>query len=82
LVSSASSNWVRDTAKKVPLAPFNGTVGRDGGARQFFRERDSTTFVRWNSFFTNPPLWHHRTQLRDRVSRSSDRGLWRFTDKR
>jgi taurine--2-oxoglutarate transaminase len=47
---------VRDRNTMEPLAPFNGTspamiaLGRD------LRSRGLYTFVRWNSFFTNPPL--------------------------
>ena len=36
---------------------------RDAGARQFFREKGLYTFVRWNNFFTNPPLCITEEQL-------------------
>jgi taurine---2-oxoglutarate transaminase len=47
---------VRDKVKKVPLAPFNGTSDEMAALGKFFREEGLYTFVRWNTFFTNPPL--------------------------
>ena len=47
---------VRDKAKKVPLAPFNGTSEEMQALSKFFRQEGLYTFVRWNTFFTNPPL--------------------------
>jgi len=32
---------------------------------RFFREEGLYTFVRWNTFFTNPPLCISEAQLRD-----------------
>jgi taurine--2-oxoglutarate transaminase len=32
---------------------------------RFFREEGLYTFVRWNTFFTNPPLCITEVQLRD-----------------
>jgi len=56
---------VRDRAKKVPLAPFNGTSDEMAALGRFFREEGLYTFVRWNTFFTNPPLCITEVQLRD-----------------
>jgi taurine--2-oxoglutarate transaminase len=47
---------VRDPATREPLAPFNGTSPEMAALGRFFREHGLYTFVRWNSFFTNPPL--------------------------
>jgi taurine---2-oxoglutarate transaminase len=70
---------VRDKAKKVPLAPFNGTSDEMAALGRFFREEGLYTFVRWNSFFTNPPLCITEAQLRDAFA-IIDRGL-EITDK-
>src|SRR5437762_7803484 len=56
---------VRDRARKVPLAPFNGTSEEMAALGRFFREEGLYTFVRWNTFFTNPPLCITEVQLRD-----------------
>ena len=39
-----------------PLAPFNGTSPAMTQLGKFFRQEGLYTFVRWNTFFTNPPL--------------------------
>jgi taurine--2-oxoglutarate transaminase len=65
---------VRDKAKKVPLAPFNGTSDEMAALGRFFREEGLYTFVRWNTFFTNPPLCITEAQLRDAFA-VIDRGL-------
>src|SRR3954465_8262796 len=65
---------VRDKAKKVPLAPFNGTSEEMVALGKFFRQEGLYTFVRWNTFFTNPPLCIDETQLRDAFA-IIDRGL-------
>ena len=56
---------VRDRARKVPLAPFNGTSDEMQALSRFFRQEGLYTFVRWNTFFTNPPLCITEAQLRD-----------------
>src|SRR5207253_8641450 len=56
---------VRDRAKKVPLAPFNGTSEPMQALGKFFREQGLYTFVRWNTFFTNPPLRITEVELRE-----------------
>src|SRR3954469_25450952 len=65
---------VRDKAKKVPLAPFNGASEEMVALGKFFRQEGLYTFVRWNTFFTNPPLCIDETQLRDAFA-IIDRGL-------
>lgn len=39
-----------------PLAPFNGSSPEMQALGKFFRAEGLYTFVRWNTFFTNPPL--------------------------
>jgi len=70
---------VRDRAKKVPLAPFNGTSDEMAALGRFFRQEGLYTFVRWNTFFTNPPLCITETELREAFA-IIDRGL-DITDK-
>ncbi|HEY1911172.1 MAG TPA: aminotransferase class III-fold pyridoxal phosphate-dependent enzyme [Vicinamibacterales bacterium] len=70
---------VRDKAKRVPLAPFNGTSEEMAALGRFFRQEGLYTFVRWNTFFTNPPLCINEEQLRDAFA-IIDRGL-DITDK-
>jgi taurine---2-oxoglutarate transaminase len=70
---------VRDKAKKVPLAPFNGTSEEMAALGRFFRQEGLYTFVRWNTFFTNPPLCITEEQLREAFA-IIDRGL-DITDK-
>jgi taurine--2-oxoglutarate transaminase len=70
---------VRDRAKKVPMAPFNGTSDEMVALGKFFRQEGLYTFVRWNTFFTNPPLCITEEQLREAFA-IIDRGL-EITDK-
>jgi taurine--2-oxoglutarate transaminase len=65
---------VRDTAKQVPLAPFNGSSEEMAALGKFFRQEGLYTFVRWNTFFTNPPLCITEAQLREAFA-IIDRGL-------
>ena len=65
---------VRDKDKKVPLAPFNGTSDEMAALGKFFREEGLYTFVRWNTFFTNPPLCITEAQMREAFA-IIDRGL-------
>ena len=65
---------VRDRAKKVPLAPFNGTSEEMAALGKFFRQEGLYTFVRWNTFFTNPPLCITEAELREAFA-IIDRGL-------
>jgi taurine--2-oxoglutarate transaminase len=65
---------VRDRAKKTPLAPFNGTSDEMAALGKFFRQEGLYTFVRWNSFFTNPPLCITEPEMREAFG-IIDRGL-------
>ncbi len=47
---------VRDRETMEPMAPFNGTSDEMVALGKRFREEGLYTFVRWNYFFTNPPL--------------------------
>jgi taurine--2-oxoglutarate transaminase len=47
---------VRDRQTFEPMAPFNGTSAEMQALGRYFREHGLYTFVRWNGFFTNPPL--------------------------
>src|ERR1700730_5911181 len=47
---------VRSTETLEPMAPFNGTSPEMQALVKFFRQEGLYTFVRWNTFFTNPPL--------------------------
>jgi taurine---2-oxoglutarate transaminase len=47
---------VRNRAAYEPMAPFNGTSDEMGALGRKLRERGLYTFVRWNTFFANPPL--------------------------
>ena len=65
---------VRDKARKTPMAPFNGTSDEMAALGKFFRQEGLYTFVRWNTFFTNPPLCITEEHLRDAFA-IIDRGL-------
>jgi taurine--2-oxoglutarate transaminase len=65
---------VRDKANKMPLAPFNGTSDEMAALGKFFRQEGLYTFVRWNTFFTNPPLCITEAELREAFA-IIDRGL-------
>jgi taurine--2-oxoglutarate transaminase len=56
---------VRDRARFEPMAPYNGTSEEMAALGRFFRERGLYTFVRWNGFFTNPPLCISEADLRE-----------------
>jgi taurine--2-oxoglutarate transaminase len=56
---------VRDRRSRTPMAPFNGTSDEMAALARFFREQGLYTFVRWNTFFTNPPLCITEEQLRE-----------------
>jgi taurine--2-oxoglutarate transaminase len=55
---------VKDRQTMEPLAPFNGTSEPMTRLSALFREHGLYTFVRWNSFFTNPPLCISEDELR------------------
>ncbi len=65
---------VRDRSTRVPLAPFNGTSPEMAALARFFRQEGLYTVVRWNTFFTNPPLCITESELREGFA-IIDRGL-------
>ncbi len=70
---------IRNRKTRQPMAPFNGTSDEMAALGRFFREQGLYTFVRWNTFFTNPPLCINEQQLREAFA-IIDRGL-EITDK-
>jgi taurine--2-oxoglutarate transaminase len=56
---------VRNRQTREPLAPFNGTSPEMVALGKFFRDNGLYTFVRWNYFFTNPPLSITEEELRE-----------------
>jgi taurine--2-oxoglutarate transaminase len=65
---------VRNPTTREPLAPFNGTSPEMTALATFFRENGLFTIVRWNYFFTNPPLCISEDELREAMA-IVDRGL-------
>jgi taurine---2-oxoglutarate transaminase len=70
---------VRDRTRREPMAPFNGTSPEMQALGKFFRQEGLYTLVRWNTFFTNPPLCITEAELREAFA-IIDRGL-DITDK-
>ena len=65
---------VRNRKTREPMAPFNGSSEEMKALGRFFLEQGLYTFVRWNSFFTNPPLCISENELREGFA-IIDRGL-------
>jgi taurine--2-oxoglutarate transaminase len=65
---------IRDRKTREPLAPFNGTSEEMAALGKFFRQEGLYTMVRWNTFFTNPPLTITEAELREAFG-IIDRGL-------
>jgi taurine--2-oxoglutarate transaminase len=55
----------RNRATREPIAPFAGTSPEMAALGKFFRQEGLFTFVRWNYFFTNPPLTITEAELRE-----------------
>jgi len=55
---------VKDRTSMEPLAPFNGTSDAMKRLSKFFRDEGLYTFVRWHTFFTNPPLCVTEEEMR------------------
>jgi taurine---2-oxoglutarate transaminase len=70
---------VKDRKTMEPLAPFNGTSPEMQALGKFFREEGLYTFVRWNGFFTNPPLTITEAEMAEAFA-IIDKGL-HITDK-
>jgi taurine--2-oxoglutarate transaminase len=56
---------IRNRATREPMAPFNGTSPEMTALGKFFRQEGLYTLVRWNYFFTNPPLTITEAELRE-----------------
>ncbi|MCM3872201.1 MAG: aminotransferase class III-fold pyridoxal phosphate-dependent enzyme [Pyrinomonadaceae bacterium] len=56
---------VRNRETLEPMAPFNGTSPEMQALGKFFRAEGLYTFVRWNTFFTNPPLCITESEMRE-----------------
>ena len=56
---------IRSRRTREPLAPFNGTSDEMAALGKFFRQEGLYTFVRWNTFFTNPPLCINEKEMRE-----------------
>jgi taurine--2-oxoglutarate transaminase len=65
---------VRNRETLEPLAPFNGTSPEMQALGKYFRQEGLYTFVRWNTFFTNPPLCITEDELREAFA-IIDKGL-------
>ena len=56
---------VRNRETRQPMAPFNGASPEMTALGRYFRQEGLYTFVRWNYFFTNPPLSITEAELRE-----------------
>jgi taurine--2-oxoglutarate transaminase len=72
---------VRSREPFEPMTPYNGTSDEMAAVGRFFRENGLYTFLRWNYFFTNPPLVISEDELRqgfeiiDRALEITDRAV-------
>jgi taurine--2-oxoglutarate transaminase len=57
-----------------PMTSYNGSSDEMDALGRFFRDQGLYTFVRWNTFFTNPPLIITEAQLDEGLA-IIDRGL-------
>ncbi len=65
---------VRNPKTREPMAPFNGSSPEMQALGKHFRQEGLYTIVRWNTFFTNPPLCITEEQLREAFA-IIDKGL-------
>jgi taurine--2-oxoglutarate transaminase len=70
---------IRNRATREPMAPYNGTSPEMAALHKFFRAEGLYTLVRWNSFYTNPPLTITEAELHEAFA-IIDKGLYE-TDK-
>ncbi len=56
---------VRSRQTMEPLAPFNSSSPEMLELGKYFRQEGLYTFVRWNTFFANPPLCITEAELRE-----------------
>jgi taurine---2-oxoglutarate transaminase len=66
---------VRNRQTLEPMAPFNGTSPEMQALGRYFRNEGLYTFVRWNTFFTNPPLCITEAELHEAFG-IIDKGLY------
>jgi len=65
---------VRNPETREPMAPFNGTSPEMQALGRYLRQEGLYTFVRWNTFFTNPPLCITEAEMREAFA-IIDKGL-------
>jgi taurine--2-oxoglutarate transaminase len=65
---------VRNRETLEPMAPFNATSPEMQELGKYFRQKGLYTFVRWNTFFTNPPLCISEDEMSEAFS-IIDKGL-------
>jgi taurine--2-oxoglutarate transaminase len=65
---------VRNRETREPMAPFNGSSPEMQALGKYFRQEGLYTLVRWNTFFTNPPLCITEAELREAFA-IIDKGL-------
>ncbi|HTY53993.1 MAG TPA: aminotransferase class III-fold pyridoxal phosphate-dependent enzyme [Candidatus Binataceae bacterium] len=68
---------VKNRQTREPMAPFNARADEMGAMaklNKFFRDNGLYTFVRWNTFFANPPLCITESQLKEGLA-IIDKGL-------
>jgi taurine--2-oxoglutarate transaminase len=65
---------VRNRETLEPMAPFNGSSPEMQALGKYFRQEGLYTFVRWNTFFTNPPLCITEDEMREAFA-IIDKGL-------
>ena len=66
---------VKNRKTMEPMAPFNGTSAAMQTLSRHFRNEGLYTLVRWNTFFTNPPLCISEAELAEAFA-IIDKGLY------
>jgi taurine--2-oxoglutarate transaminase len=56
---------VRNRKTFETMAPYGGTSDEMAALGRYFRENGLYTFVRWHTFFANPPLTISEAQLEE-----------------
>jgi taurine--2-oxoglutarate transaminase len=64
----------KNPATREPMAPFGASSPEMAALNAFFRREGLFTFLRWHTFFTNPPLCITEAELREGFG-TIDRGL-------
>ena len=64
---------IRNRTTRQPMAPFNGTSDEMAALGRFFRQEETTTFVRWHLLY-EPAAVHHQVSIARGVG-DLDRGL-------